>query len=86
MIGLLARFSRDVKLCLGLLRSFSAAAGDVNLARSKSVFNAKSARDWRIKFPRSRRETELACLECFPSGLTFYLGRTATLITGTAAN
>jgi hypothetical protein len=30
-------------------------------------------------------ETELACLECFPNGLPFYLRRTATLISRNGA-
>ena len=51
------------------------------------VFNFKSARLLAQKILEAQsvsampEETKLAFLECFPSGLPFYLNRTATLIT-----
>ena len=44
------------------------------------VFSAKSGRQIASQLRRCRAETEVACLECFPNGLPFYLSRTATLI------
>ena len=40
----------------------------------------RSARALAERLPALSPETELGCLECFPNGLTFYLGRTVTLI------
>jgi len=45
------------------------------------VFSAKSARPLAQLIPALPPKTELACLQCFPAGLPFYLRRTATLIT-----
>ena len=53
----------------------------VNFGMIEVVFNAKSARTLAQQIPALSPETELAFLECFPNGLPFYLGRTATLIT-----
>jgi hypothetical protein len=44
------------------------------------VFNAKSGRRIADKLTGLPPHSEIACLECFPNGLSFYLGRTATLI------
>jgi hypothetical protein len=46
----------------------------------KVIFDAKSGRSVADRMPPLSPQTELACLECFPNGLSFYLGRTATLI------
>jgi hypothetical protein len=54
---------------------------DINYGMLDVVFSAKSARTLAHQIPALPPQTELACLQCFPSGLTFYLGRTATLIT-----
>ena len=42
--------------------------------------SAKSGRQLARQLSGLPADTELACLECFPNGLPFYLNRTATLI------
>jgi 4-amino-4-deoxy-L-arabinose transferase-like glycosyltransferase len=81
LVALLAGFKRDVKICLGCFILFPLLLVNVNYPMLDVVFSAKSARTLAHQIPALPPETELACLECFPSGLTFYLGRTATLIT-----
>ena len=44
------------------------------------IFGAKSGRPIARQLSALPAETELACLECFPNGVPFYLHRTATLI------
>jgi hypothetical protein len=44
------------------------------------VFSAKSGRRIARQLAALPPQTEVACLECFPNGLPFYLGHTATLI------
>jgi 4-amino-4-deoxy-L-arabinose transferase-like glycosyltransferase len=81
LFALLAGFKRNVKLCLVCFALFPMLLVNVNYAMLDVVFRAKSARALAHQIPALPPQTELACLECFPSGLTFYLGRTATLIT-----
>ena len=53
----------------------------VNFNLLNVVFSAKSARTLAHEIPALPPKTELACLQCFPAGLTFYRRHTATLIT-----
>lgn len=81
MFALLSEFKRNLKFCLASFVLFPLLLVNVNYAMLNVVFSAKSARTLAHQVPTLSPQTELACLECFPSGLTFYLGRTATLIT-----
>jgi 4-amino-4-deoxy-L-arabinose transferase-like glycosyltransferase len=80
-LGLLARFRRDAGLAFISFALFPLLLLATNLSAIGLVFNAKSARQLAQQFPALPPQTELACLECYPCGLPFYLGRTATLIT-----
>ncbi len=81
MFALLSGFKRNVKFCLACFILFPLLLVNVNYPMLNVVFSAKSARALAHQIPAMPPQTELACLECFPSGLAFYLGRTATLIT-----
>jgi Dolichyl-phosphate-mannose-protein mannosyltransferase len=81
MFALLSGFKRNVKLCLACFILFPLLLVNVNYPMLNVVFSAKSARALAHQIPALPPQTELACLECFPSGLAFYLGQTATLIT-----
>jgi 4-amino-4-deoxy-L-arabinose transferase-like glycosyltransferase len=81
VLGLLARFRRDVGLVFFLFAIFPLLLFTLNFGVIETVFNVKSARQLSQKIPALPPETKLACLECFPSGLPFYLNRTATLFT-----
>ena len=81
VLGLLARFRRDVSLCFAGFAIFPLLLFILNLGAIEVVFNVKSARQLAQQIPPLPPQTELTFLECFPGGLPFYLNRTATLIT-----
>jgi len=80
-LGLLARYRRDASLAFISFALFPLLLLATNLSAIGLVFNAKSARQLAQQFPVLPPQTELACFECYPCGLPFYLGRTATLLT-----
>jgi 4-amino-4-deoxy-L-arabinose transferase-like glycosyltransferase len=82
VLGLLVRFRQDAGLCFAVFAIFPLLLFTLNFGVIKMVFNAKSsARQLSQEIPALPPETKLAFLECFPSGLPFYLDRTATLFT-----
>jgi hypothetical protein len=81
VVGLLARFRRDAGLCFATFAIFPLLLFTLNFGAIETVFNIKSARQLSQKIPPLSPDTKLAFLECFPSGLPFYLNRTATLFT-----
>ena len=64
-------------LCLGTCIPLSASLG---FGATHIIFEAKSGRQIARQLSAVPPGTELACLECFPNGAPFYLGRTMTLI------
>jgi 4-amino-4-deoxy-L-arabinose transferase-like glycosyltransferase len=81
VLGLVARFRRCVCFAFVCFAIFPLLLFTLNFGVIKTVFNGKSARQLSQKIPALPPETKLAFLECFPSGLPFYLDRTATLFT-----
>ena len=81
VLGLLVRFRRDVGLGFFLFAVFPPLLFTLNFGVIETIFNVKSARQMSQKIPPLPPGTKLAFLECFPSGLPFYLNRTATLFT-----
>src|SRR5262249_45173711 len=55
--------------------------GHLGLGPVEKVFEAKSARELAARMPALDAHTELVLWNTFPSGLPFYLNRTATLVT-----
>jgi 4-amino-4-deoxy-L-arabinose transferase-like glycosyltransferase len=80
-LGLLARFRRCVCAVFISFTVFPLLLFTLNFGVIETVFNVKSARQLSQKIPPLPPETRLAFLECFPSGLPFYLDRTAILFT-----
>jgi len=80
-IGLMARYKGDAGLYFIYLTLFSLLVFNANFGILDVVFSAKSARKLAQQIPAFPPQTEMAFLQCFPSGLPFYLNRTATLIT-----
>lgn len=80
-LSLLARLRRDAGLAFVSFALFPLLLFTTNVSAIELVFNAKSARQLAQLIPSLPPQTELACLECYPCGLPFYLGRTATLFT-----
>ena len=80
-LGLLARFRCDVSLGFAIFAVFPLLLFTLNFGAIEVIFNIKSARQLSQKIPILPPAIGLAFWECFPSGLPFYLGRTATLIT-----
>ena len=81
VLGLLVRLRRDAGFCFVSFAIFPLLLFTLNLGAIQVVFNVKSARQMAEQIPALSPETELAFLECFPSGLPFYLNRTARLFT-----
>ncbi len=79
VLGMLVRFRRDVRLGLIVFATFPLLLFTLNLGAITVVSNVKSSRLMAQKIPALTPETRLVFLECFPSGLPFYLHRTATL-------
>ena len=79
-LGVFAVRRGSVSLCFLCLALASQAFGHASFATFALIFEAKSARRLAEKCAALPAVTELACLECFPSGLPFYLGRTLTLV------
>ncbi len=80
-LGLLAHFRRDPGLCFAIFAIFPLLLFTLNFNAIEIFFNTKSARMLAQQIPPLSPETRLAFFRCFPSGLPFYLNRTATLIT-----
>jgi hypothetical protein len=80
LFGLVARYRRSVLLCFLCLAIFPPVLVNTNVGVLQVVYDAKSGRRIANKLTALPANTEIACLECFPNGLPFYLGRTATLI------
>jgi len=59
---------------------FIALAANAGMGVIDVIFAAKSGLPVADGLATLPADTELACLECFPNGLPFYLRRTATLI------
>jgi len=78
-LGLFAFLRRSIPLSFLCLAVFPPVFGHTSLALFSVIFEAKSARHLARDLSKLPATTDLACLECFPSGLPFYLGRTVTL-------
>jgi 4-amino-4-deoxy-L-arabinose transferase-like glycosyltransferase len=80
VLGLVARYRRSIPLCFLCLALFPPVSIHAGAGALEVVFAAKSGRGVASQLANLPPQTEVACLECFPNGLPFYLGRTATLI------
>ena len=80
VFGVVARCRRSVTLCFLCFALFLPLAANAGLGVIDVIFNAKSGRQIASRLSALPAGTELACLECFPNGVPFYLRRTATLI------
>jgi hypothetical protein len=78
--GLLARCRRSASLCFLCLALFPPLFINAGFGAFEVVLDAKSDRRIAAQLSGAPPETEFVCLECFPTGLPFYLGRTVTLI------
>ena len=85
IFGLVALARRSSTLCFLSFALFLPVCGSTSFGVLKVIFDAKSGRSVAERMPPLPAETELACLECFPNGLPFYLRRTATLISRNGA-
>ena len=78
--GLLARCRRSVPLCFLCFALCVPVGASAGLGVIDVIFNAHSGRQIATQLSAVPAGTELAGLECFPNGLSFYLGRPVTLI------
>jgi len=80
IFGLVARFRRSAPLCFLCLALFPPLCMNVNVGVLDVIIDAKSGRQIANQLADLPAGTELACLQCFPNSITFYLGHTVTLI------
>jgi 4-amino-4-deoxy-L-arabinose transferase-like glycosyltransferase len=80
VFGLVAYSRRSVRLCFLCLALFIPLGANAGMNVIGVIFNAKSGRQIADRIATLPAGTELACLQCFPNGVPFYLRRTATLI------
>jgi hypothetical protein len=80
VFGLIARYRRNVAMGFLCLALFPPLCLHANTKVFEVIFDAKSSRRLARQLESLPADTELACLECYPNGLPFYLNRTATLI------
>ncbi len=80
VFGWVGRWRRSIAVCFLCLALFLPLLANVGLGAFDVIFDAKSNRRMAGALSAVPAETELACLECFPNGLLFYLSRTAELI------
>jgi 4-amino-4-deoxy-L-arabinose transferase-like glycosyltransferase len=80
VFGWWSRWRRSPFLCFLCLALFPPFFSIVGLGALDIIFEAKSGRRLAGQLSTLPTGTELACLECFPNGVLFYLSRTATLI------
>jgi hypothetical protein len=78
-LGVFASLRRSPALCFLCLALFPPVFGHASFATFSVIFEAKSSRRLAKDFAALPATTELVCLECFPNGLAFYLGRTMTV-------
>ena len=78
--GWVACWRRNVSWCFLSLALFSPLGVNLGVGIFDVIYDAKSGRRIADKLSPLTADTELACLECFPNGVPFYLSRTATLI------
>lgn len=82
LAAIAASYRRSALLCFLSLALFLPSFGVAGLGAFDVIFEAKSGRRLADQLTSLPPGTELACFQCFPNGLLFYLGRTATVITG----
>jgi 4-amino-4-deoxy-L-arabinose transferase-like glycosyltransferase len=80
IFGAVVRCRRSVPLCLLCFALFIPVGANAGMSVIDVIFGAKSGRQVASQLSALPAGTELACLECFPNGVPFYLRRTATLI------
>jgi len=80
VFGSVARCRRSVPLCLLCFALFIPVGANAGMGVIDVIFGAKSGRQVASQLSALPAGTELACLECFPNGVPFYLRRTAKLV------
>lgn len=80
-LAAVARFRRSVRLSFAALVCFPILLILFNAGIFEFVAVRRSARDLAVRLTRVAADAEVACLECLPHGLPFYLRRTVTVVT-----
>jgi 4-amino-4-deoxy-L-arabinose transferase-like glycosyltransferase len=80
VFGAVARWRRSISLSLLCFALFIPVGTNAGLGVIDVIFSAKSGRQVARQLSMLPAGTGLACLECFPNGVPFYLRRTMTLI------
>ncbi|HTY88980.1 MAG TPA: glycosyltransferase family 39 protein [Candidatus Acidoferrum sp.] len=83
VLGLVVQYARRPQLCLLCLAVFIPVSTNAAIGMIDVLFNARSGRAVASRLATLPADTNLACLECFPNGVPFYLRRTITLVSRT---
>ena len=81
LVAIVARCQRNVRLAFAAFVALPCAALLVGAGGLKQYAEAKSNRVLAEKISALSPDAEIACLECFPNGLPFYLKRCVTVVT-----
>jgi len=79
--SVLALFRRSARISFALLVGLPTAAILLNLGILEFVAARRSAQNLAVQLTSVAAGAKVACLECLPHGLPFYLGRTITVFT-----
>ena len=80
LFGLAARLRNSPRLCFICLALFIPVGANAAKGVVDVIFSAKTGRPVADHLASLPPEMDVACLECFPNGVPFYLRRTLTLI------
>jgi len=81
LVAAVGRWRRDLRLVCAAFALPPLLLLTVGFGGARAYAEADSARSLAQRMPPLPATTEVACLECLPNGLPFYLKRTITLIT-----
>jgi 4-amino-4-deoxy-L-arabinose transferase-like glycosyltransferase len=80
LVSLIARTRRSIPLSLAGMALLPVALLTICFGGLRDYAETGSARSLAHSVPRLSREAKIACVNSFPSGLPFYLGRTVILV------
>jgi 4-amino-4-deoxy-L-arabinose transferase-like glycosyltransferase len=79
LLSIAALLRRSVRISFAAIVSFPTAAILLNLGVLEFVAARRSARDLSIELTSAAANARVACLECLPHGISFYLRRSVTV-------
>jgi 4-amino-4-deoxy-L-arabinose transferase-like glycosyltransferase len=85
VLAMAARFKRDVRVAFVAFAALPLSLLTANFQVLETFASGKSARALAEHFPSLPEGTEIACLSCYPNGLSFYLQRPVSVFSETGS-